>query len=973
MVISNIELLLGEAQIKQLSPTDTWLLLLGAYLHDIGMALMWEKVEAEWQTDHFKNYLRQLRSSPDQDLRTAANYILGAEHTSTEQQVSWPLQVSRYTTLIVADYYRSKHGAISGKYIQELGKEWGLDLSFNGLIQPRLISLLGEVAQLHTRSSKEVIRLPYKSIGHNADYIHPRFAAEMIRMGDLLDVDNNRFNPILYKAIGGIPESSQIHIEKHLSTKHILITPDRIEYKADCQTIDVYRAVRSFVTGLIEETDFLTKEWRSIVPENFLGSAPRLEKTEILLNGEPDLNEVADLRFNITQERAFQMIEGSNLYGDKYLCIGELLQNAMDACRLQLWRDLNSGCYDAWLCGAYQEQGKSQNRSYQNLSPFDIDKKIYENYPVYIRSEAVQQDGMDLIKITVSDNGTGITVDTLKQMCSVGMNYQEKQELSIEIDEMPVWLKPTGGFGIGLQSVFLLVDQFEIVSRSEQGEITALLESRKKNGYVRITASNKRKKRGTDIILYIPRTQIEGLEYYNYDPFGENSEVQEEKIFNLLLLRCVESLFPIEVSINGREVAKLSVKDFGWGDWGWIEEDGYLYSLKKDLTSIKVWDQKKMFYVEMDLDREGWGIELIRRYGFFFKGTYTCSEWNGWYIPDDEKKYSDFKCRLDIYGMQAREALALNRTLLSSDIFKRLSQNCIEVAEFYVKALKTAYQNGNPIFEQNELPGRVLFRFLNPEEKRAYLAKFPLLNRRLPLHEIDWEQHKLIPKTLEICEILDQVRKPGRVACLCWDFRYHSLAVPIDFWVNLQKAIDAEQISKDCRYIIHSTVEYDFLESYGVEGMEIINHADLYYLCEDEGKKAYLKEQDLEFFYSVMLTPIRSWKFEDRHRKCVPVLEKYKDLVVEEMPDNAFSLYSHMYSIVSPFLSRDISDANTVDRDSYIANIMGRKDFKKLLAYVYENRKNKKCTKEDIQKAYRQLILESYDRLQDREHPIKKF
>ena len=38
-IITNIEMLLGEKVIRALSPTDTWLLLQAAYLHDIGMVI----------------------------------------------------------------------------------------------------------------------------------------------------------------------------------------------------------------------------------------------------------------------------------------------------------------------------------------------------------------------------------------------------------------------------------------------------------------------------------------------------------------------------------------------------------------------------------------------------------------------------------------------------------------------------------------------------------------------------------------------------------------------------------------------------------------------------------------------------------------------------------------------------------------------------------------------------------------------
>ena len=50
----------------------------------------------------------------------------------------------------------------------------------------------------------------------------------MLRMGDLLDADNNRFNLTNEFVFGTIPKSSENHWEKHKSTRHLLITPDVI-------------------------------------------------------------------------------------------------------------------------------------------------------------------------------------------------------------------------------------------------------------------------------------------------------------------------------------------------------------------------------------------------------------------------------------------------------------------------------------------------------------------------------------------------------------------------------------------------------------------------------------------------------------------------------------------------------------------------------------------------------------------------
>lgn len=75
-----------------------------------------------------------------------------------------------------------------------------------------------------------MLELPYETNGFGSDYAHPRFVAMLLRLGDLLDVDNGRFNAAAEEVIGGLPESSVAHKEKHEATKHLLITPEQIEF-----------------------------------------------------------------------------------------------------------------------------------------------------------------------------------------------------------------------------------------------------------------------------------------------------------------------------------------------------------------------------------------------------------------------------------------------------------------------------------------------------------------------------------------------------------------------------------------------------------------------------------------------------------------------------------------------------------------------------------------------------------------------
>lgn len=65
---------------------------------------------------------------------------------------------------------------------------------------------------------------------------------------------------------------------------------------------------------------------------------------------------------------------------------------------------------------------------------------------------------------------------------------------------------PTAGFGIGLQSIFLVAPKFEIYSKAAGEDcIRATVTSRRKNGYVQVSKSDKLKYQGTEIHVVVPK------------------------------------------------------------------------------------------------------------------------------------------------------------------------------------------------------------------------------------------------------------------------------------------------------------------------------------------------------------------------------------------------------------------------------------------------------------------------------------
>ena len=58
-ILLNVERLLGNENIKKLSPTDLWLLLHVSYLHDFGMVILDTKLYDIWKSTEFQDFLKE--------------------------------------------------------------------------------------------------------------------------------------------------------------------------------------------------------------------------------------------------------------------------------------------------------------------------------------------------------------------------------------------------------------------------------------------------------------------------------------------------------------------------------------------------------------------------------------------------------------------------------------------------------------------------------------------------------------------------------------------------------------------------------------------------------------------------------------------------------------------------------------------------------------------------------------------------
>lgn len=664
-VIDNIECLLGESGIRQLSLTDTWLILHAALLHDWGMILTDSQIQNTTETKDFNDFIEKNRFSEDKDLSKAIKDI---ENVKTEQlMVADAYSIRNSMTLILSEYFRKYHGENSHKQILD-NISCNYNLSYD-LIQSRILEILADIVLCHTRDINFVLTLPQQQKGQNKDQFHPRFISMLLRLGDLLDMDNNRFNDAIFQTFfDKLPEKSLLHLKKHHSLKELLITDEEIAIKLDCPDTGTYRIARQIIDWLKDDLDFFLLNWNTIVPKNYIGQVPDLKKREILVDGE----DVGDLQLKFSKEQIHNMLEGYNLYSEQFVCIREVIQNAIDASKIQIYRDIINGKYsndiDKLLSSPYE--------SFYN--------QIFEQYPIYI-NVTIDELETDKLKIClqICDRGTGINEDSLKNISNVCVSYKNRKKDKEEYLQMPRWLRPTGGFGIGIQSVFTVTDVLQIISKAEDEKFGKNIEivPMKYGGYISVNIDKIKKDRGTEVkfSFEIDKSELDNItrESFIASKFDYESEnqfyIDYFKSFikgkfsnNLLTLYLNGEILVDRMYTNSLEPLYVNSNLV------------YQYCYKKESIGFRFWDKENNILVDFK------DISLYKSpNNIYFRGVK---------LSDEKEFFNDeMNLELDIYGEDVQDCLVYSRNKFSYLYRKKFEMICNDitrkVTEVYIDIL----------------------------------------------------------------------------------------------------------------------------------------------------------------------------------------------------------------------------------------------------------------------------------------------
>jgi hypothetical protein len=265
-----------------------------------------------------------------------------------------------------------------------------------------------------------------------------RLVAATLRLADILDFDRERTPAVLFHYL--LPTSlrprddiSQLEWGKHLTISNWHIDEDAIAFKGRCRSHIVHHAVVLFAEVIARELQNVHSTYSALGD----GAAwPFALPTRTAVHIHEDGYRYVPYRFELDDERIYALLMGRAIYPTGLVAIRELLQNAVDACRL---RDALTRLHEP------------------HIAP-DIRGRITIQY--------WDDKGGERPMVIVKDSGIGMDAYVLERwFLKVGRSYYDSGEFArirAELRTANLDFAPVSEFGIGFLSVFLGADQVQV-------------------------------------------------------------------------------------------------------------------------------------------------------------------------------------------------------------------------------------------------------------------------------------------------------------------------------------------------------------------------------------------------------------------------------------------------------------------------------------------------------------------------------
>jgi len=436
-----------------LSGIEAYVLIAAAYLHDAGMVASDSEKTAIITSDSWRAWTQ---SNGGGAKRWAEIEALRRDASLADDALRNFL-ADVQTRFLIAEFIRSRHHLRAADVIEQHQSTLGR-FAFDDLQLQQAISNVCVSHGFYVHELEDSQKYPERR-DIRGEAINLRFMAILLRMGDLLDMSYDRACPLLSNAACPLPADSLAHWSQYRRITHRLTAPDRIEISAACETQEEHRVLQDWCQWLAEEAQNAGiimakaprhKDWQPPhvslkEPDQTILIKPSAQATYFPSKWilELDRDAVIDrLIYNVHEENIFFVLE--------------LIQNALDATRAQVYADLSkTGVRPPEYPNQIGEQYRRRYPISISLSMVDTKNEL---------SGEVEKKQL----LTIEDHGIGMDREVIERyFLQVGRSYYNSEEYRRTCEFTPV-----SRFGVGFLSVFSVSDHITVETYKNHSQRT---------------------------------------------------------------------------------------------------------------------------------------------------------------------------------------------------------------------------------------------------------------------------------------------------------------------------------------------------------------------------------------------------------------------------------------------------------------------------------------------------------------------